>query len=98
MPFKDKVLGVDEYTDSIVVTGQCDILIYGLTSGTIKLQFKLQPSTELPSPDWWDFPNGTFSADAFQTVFVSGDGVKCRLLGVDNNAGVYVRIAKFLNT
>lgn len=91
----DKVLGVGESTDSITIFGNCDVIVEGLSSGSVKLQYKLTATTELPSPQWKDFPSGTFSSDVFKTVHIAGSQVEVRLTGVSNNAGVYVRIDSF---
>ena len=93
----DKVIGVGEASPEFLVVGYCDILASGITTGAIKLQYKLPPSTELPAPAWTDFPDGSYTADFYKTVFLSEHGVIMRLLGVANNAGVYVRIARYLN-
>lgn len=93
----DKVLATDESTGEILLVGKSDIIISGLTAGTIKLQYKLTPSTELPSPDWVDFPEASYTTDVFQTIFISEHGTLFRLTGVGNNAGAYVRLATFLN-
>lgn len=93
----DKLLGVGEECDEIIVIGQCDIVIHGLTSGSVKLQYKLTDSDEIPDNNFWDHPIGVFSGDVFKTIFVSSIGVKCKLVGVGNNSGTYVRISRHLN-
>lgn len=93
----DAVLGAGESSEGIVVVGQCDILVSGLTGGQVNLQYKLSKTPNLPSPDWTDFPEGSFTSDVYKTVFISEHGIKCRLTGVGNNAGVYVRLGRFLN-
>ena len=93
----DKVIGVDEASPSFLVVGNCDVLVQGLTSGSVVLQYKLTKTDELPSPAWTNFPDGVFTADTYKTVFISEHGVQCRLLGVSNNASVYVRLSRYLN-
>ena len=93
----DKVIGVDEASGAFLVVGNCDILVQGLTSGEVVLQYKLTKTTELPTPGWEQFPDGVFTADVYKTVFISEHGVQCRLQGVSNNADVYVRLSRFLN-
>ena len=92
----DAVLGANESTDDFLVVGLCDVIVDGLSSGGVTLQYKLQPSTALPSPAWTTFPEGEFTEDTYKTVFISEHGVKCRLTGVSNNAGVYGRLARHL--
>lgn len=93
----DKTLGVDEECDEIIVIGKCDIVVHGLTTGSVKLQYKLTETDELPSPTYWDHPIGEFTEDTFCTIFVSSVGVKCKLIGATNNDGVYVRLSRHLN-
>lgn len=94
----DKVLGANGESPPFFVIGNCDIIINGLTSGSVKLQYLLTETDELPVPAWTDYPEGTFSADIFKTIFISSTGVQCKFVGVSNNAGVYVRLSRFLNT
>jgi hypothetical protein len=93
----DAVLGVDESSPAFLVVGNCDVVVQGLTSGAVKLQYKLTKTAALPSPAWTDMPDSTFTVDTYKTIFISEHGVTCRLTGASNNAGVYVRLAKFLN-
>lgn len=93
----DAVLGVGEESPDFLVVGNCDICIQGLTSGAIQLQYKLTPTTALPAPTWKNFPDGTFTSDDYKTIFISEHGVQCKLSGVANNAGVYVRLSRYLN-
>lgn len=90
----DVVLGVGGTSPEIHVTGYCDLVIQGLTSGVVKLQYLLNKTAALPAPAWTDFPDGSFSANTFQTIFMSAIGVYFRLVGVANNAGVYVKVAR----
>jgi hypothetical protein len=93
----DAVLDVDESSPSFLAVGYCDIVVQGLSAGSVKLQYKLKPTTALPAPAWVDFPDGSFSADTYTTVFFSEHGVNLRLTGVGNNDTVYVRLASFVN-
>ena len=92
--YMDDVLGIGATSPEIHVTGYCDIVIQGLTSGSVKLQYLLSKTTELPAPVWTDFPDGSFTTDTFSTMFMSAVGVYFRFVGVTNNAGVYVKIAR----
>jgi hypothetical protein len=96
----EAILGVDESCAQFLITGKCDILVEGLTSGAVQLQYKLPKSTVKTAPAWtaWPGTGGTFTADAYKTVFLSEHGVLCRLTGVSNNNGVYVRIGRYNNT
>lgn len=89
----DKILGLNEYTDEIYLIGNCDICIQDLSAGSVKLQYKLRKTDVLTDPQWTDFPEGSFVSNTFTTVFISDYGVKCRLVGVGNNVGVYVRLS-----
>jgi len=93
----DAVLGVGDTSPEFHVVGYCDLVIQGLTSGAVKLQYLLDKTTALPSPAWTDFPDGSFSTNIFNTVFLSQHGVYMRFVGVANNAGTYVKIAWHLN-
>lgn len=93
----DAVLGIGESSPDFLLTGNCDIIVQGLTAGAVKLQYRLTPTAALPAPAWADFPDGNFTADTYQTIFISEHGVNFKLVGVANNAGVYVRMAKFMN-
>jgi hypothetical protein len=86
--------------DGFVITGQCDIVIEGLTSGSVKFQYKLPPvpgSAAGHANVWTDFPEGEFTADTYKTVFISEHGVTGRLYGNGCNDGVYVRLARYNN-
>ena len=93
----DSVLGVGESSPSMLLVGNCDVVVSGLSAGAVKLQYLLTPTTALPSPAWTDFPDGSFTEDIYKTIFVSEHGVQFRFTGVANNAGVYVRLARYLN-
>jgi len=93
----DKILGVNESSPSFLIVGNCDIVVSGLSAGAVKLQYKLPPTAVLTEPAWTDFPNKSFTADTYSSIFVSEHGVQMRLTGVSNNAGVYVRLARYLN-
>jgi len=94
MDYIDVVLGANESSNKFHVTGYCDVIISGLTSGAVKLQYLLHPTVALPVPAWTDFPDGSFSTNLFSTIFLSSHGVYFRWVGVSNNAGVYVKIAR----
>lgn len=93
----DKIIGVGESTDPLLMVGYCDFLIQGLASGSVKLQYLLKPTAVLTAPTWTDFPGMSYTADTYKTVFISEHGTKLRLTGVANNTGVYCRLARFLN-
>lgn len=93
----DDVLGVGDSSPSMLLVGKCDLIISGLSSGAVKLQYLLTPTTALAAPAWTDFPDGSFTEDIYKTIFVSEHGVQFRFTGVANNAGVYVRLARYLN-
>jgi hypothetical protein len=93
----DAELDENDSSPSFLAVGYCDVVISGLTSGSVKLQYLLKPTTALPSPAWTDMPEGSFSADTYTTLFFSEHGVNLRLTGVSNNDGVYVRMASFVN-
>lgn len=88
----DATLGAGESTGAFLVIGMCDLWISGLTSGSVKLQLQFPGDSS-----WRDVPDGSFTTDTYKTIFISEHGVKCRLTGVSNNAGVYARLGKFLN-
>jgi len=93
----DAVLAAGEESVPFMVVGNCDILVSGLTAGSVALQYKLTPTTALPDPQWTLFPEGTFTTDIYKTVFISEHGVLCKLVGQGNNAGTYVRLSRYLN-
>lgn len=92
----EATLGTGDASPGFLVVGNCDILVEGLSSGSVKLQYKLPPSVIKESPAWTDFPGGEFTADIYKSVFISEHGVELRLLGVGNDE-CYVRIARYLN-
>lgn len=93
----DTILAANASSAAFLTVGYCDIVISGLTSGSVKLQYKLPPTAVLTAPAWTDFPDGSFTEDAYRTIFVSEHGVQMRLTGVSNNANVYVRLARYIN-
>jgi hypothetical protein len=92
----DAALGVNASSASFFAAGYCDLIVQGLSAGAVKLQYKLSPTTALPSPAWVDFPDGSFSADTYTTLFFSEHGVRLRMTGVSNNDGVYVRVSSYV--
>lgn len=99
MSYTDKTLTAGGETPAFTIIGNCDILIKGLTAGSVKLQYLLPPSTENPSPTWEDWPSsdGEFTEDGWSTVFLSESNIRFKLVGSSNNAGAYVRFGRFLN-
>lgn len=92
----EATLATGDASPEFLVVGNCDILIEGLSAGSVKLQYKLPPSTIKPTPAWTDFPGGEFTVDTYKSVFISEHGVTMRFLGVGNDS-CYVRIARYLN-
>jgi len=66
-------------TSAISLIGRCDILIEGLTAGTVSLQY-ISPNTKL----FVDMPRASYTTDTYTAVFFSTNR-KCRLKGTDNN-------------
>lgn len=97
MHFSDSILGTNGASSPFLAVGYCDICIQGLTSGAVKLQYLLPPTMLLPTPTWADFPDGSYTEDTFETIFISQHGVHVRFLGVSNNGSVYVKIARHNN-
>lgn len=95
--YVDGVLGVGGSTEGMVVIGQCDVSVQGLTTGAVKLMYKPGRTTALPTPVYVDFPDGSFTSDTYVTIFMSDDQTHFKLVGVGNNAGVYVKISRSLN-
>ena len=93
----EAILAANAASPEFLIVGQCDVLVEGLTAGEVQLQYKLPVTTLKPVPTWTDFPDGAFAADTYKTVFISEHGVLMRLQGVANNAGVYVRLSRYLN-
>lgn len=94
MNYMDVVLGANGESPEIHVTGYCDIVIQGWTSGSVKLQYLLDKTVAMPEPVWTDFPDGSFSENTFKTIYLCSHGVYFKFVGVANNAGVYVKIAR----
>lgn len=103
---KDALLDADGVMEDMILNGECDILIRGLTSGSVKLQYKLSPANNIngdgvtTAHDWEDWPvagEGIWTADTYETVYISEHGPLFRLVGVGNNSGVYVRMARHTN-
>lgn len=87
--FTANTLGVNEEGDALILEGESDLWIIGLTSGTIQLQVKFPGEAAYKNA-----PEGTFTADVMKTIGQGEHGVWYKLIGVSNNAGVYVRLAK----
>ena len=90
--FMEDIIGGVEESEEFTLTGNCDIWVSGITSGSVKLQIKFKGSSI-----WRDVPYEEYDEDTFKTIFVSESGVKGRLVGVSVNTGVYVRLARFMN-
>jgi hypothetical protein len=88
--FLKATLGAGESSRYFLVNGNCDILISGLTAGSVKLEALFQGEV---API--DLPGGSFNADIFETIFISEDQVRLRFTGVGNNAGVVVRFGRY---
>lgn len=88
----EDTLDVDGTSSEFLVVGNCDIWVSELTTGSVSLELKFPKSNT-----WRTVPNATYSSDSMDTIFISEHGVKCRFTGSSNNAGVYVRLARFLN-
>ena len=95
--YVDEVIGVNGETAPFVAKGMCDVIVQGLSSGAVKLQYMVRPTVAMPSPTWKDFPDGSFAADTMQTLFLSSSFIKVKLVGVSNNANVYCRIDREVN-
>lgn len=95
MNYVEGVLDAGESTqEGFIISGNCDVIVEGLTAGSIKLQYKLRPSPLNASPAWADFPDGEFSADTFKSLYISSSGVYGRLTSSGGNDGVYVKLAR----
>jgi hypothetical protein len=95
MNYVEGVIDAGESTaGGFIISGNCDVVVEGLTAGSIKLQYKLRPSPLNASPDWKDFPDGSFTEDTFKTLYISSAGVYGRLTSDGGNDGVYVKISR----
>jgi hypothetical protein len=97
MTYMDDIIGVGESSPEFLAIGYCDVCIQGLSAGAVKIQYKLPATPVLTAPAWTDFPDGSFTADFFQTIFFSQHGVYIKFVGVANNANVYVKAARHNN-
>jgi len=93
----DKFLDGTDETDPIKLVGYCDIIIQGMESGTVTLQYKLKKTDVLDSPEWFPHPNGIFTEDTAKTVFISDYGNQYKLTSVGTNAETYARLSYFIN-
>lgn len=93
----DKFLSGADETDSIKLVGNCDIIIQGMESGSVTLQYKLKKTDVLVSPTWEIHPNGIFTENTAKTVFISDYGNRYKLVSVDTNAETYARLSYFIN-
>jgi hypothetical protein len=75
----------------IALYGNCDVLISGLLTGAVKMQVLLPGETT-----WIDAPGINFTESVWKTLYISEHGVRARLVGVANTAGVYYRISREL--
>jgi hypothetical protein len=90
---EDTITGV-EASDELLLVGNCDVWISGITGGSVKLQLKFPGAGQT----WRDVPDEEYTADTWKTIFISEHGVFFRLLGVSATGSVYTRLARFLNT
>ena len=93
MAYTQATLGANESTDPFILVGTCDIWIDNLNSGAVKLQIR-----HGAGGSWKDVPDASYTSDVFKTIFISEDQVYGRLTGVSNNAAVYARLGRYLNT
>jgi hypothetical protein len=92
MIYVEDTLSVDGEGSEFSLIGNCDVWISGLTSGSVTLKIKFPRSTT-----WRDVPDATFTQDTWKTIFISESGVQGKLVGSNNNDGVYVRLARYSN-
>jgi hypothetical protein len=91
--YMEDTIGGVEASDEFLLVGNCDIWVSGRTSGSVKLQIKFPGAGKI----FQDVPGESYAVDTSKTIFISEHGVMGRLVGVSCNAGVYVRLARFLN-
>lgn len=72
----DNLLAANASSTAFLAVGYCDIVISNLTSGSVKLQYKLPPTAVLTAPAWTDFPDGSFTENVYRTIFFSEHGVQ----------------------
>lgn len=92
MSYTDETLGANESSERFMIVGSCDAWIMGLTSGAVNIEVKFPGSST-----WTTMPGGSFTEDTLKTIYMSEHGVYFRFTGVSNNAGVYVRFARYKN-
>lgn len=97
MTYMEAVLTANSSSSAFLAIGYCDVCIQGITAGAVKIQYKLPKTVLLTNPAWTDFPDGSYTADMFQTIFFSQHGVEIRFTGVGNNAAIYVKAARHNN-
>ncbi len=93
----DKFLEGTDETDPIKLIGYCDIVIQGMTSGTVTLQYKLKKTDILIAPTWENHPTGEFTENVSKTIFISDFGNEYKLVSSGTNAETYVRLSYFAN-
>jgi len=87
----DNYLATDGTGDKFPAIGACEFIIQGLTSGYVKIQYLVPKTNLLTEPEWADYPGLIFIADTYRKISLSEEGVYFRVVGVGNNANVYVR-------
>ena len=83
---------VSETTD-FELAGYCDIWILGLTSGSVELQVKFPDEETFRA-----YPDGLFTSDIANSIFISEKGVMGKLVATATNDGTYLRISRHFNT
>ena len=90
--FIESTITANESSDAFLIIGNCDIWVSGLTGGAVQLEVLFPHQTE-----WLPMPEELYTTSTFKTIFISEDGVRCRLTGVGATGSVYCRLARFLN-
>jgi hypothetical protein len=91
--YMEDTLATGATSAEFMLIGNCDIWVSGLLAGSVKLQLRFPLSST-----WRDVPDGSYTVDTMKTIFISESGVIFRLVGSGNTAGVYVRLARYINT
>lgn len=86
--YVDGLLTSGGISEDFMMRGACDIWVFNLTAGSVKLQVKFKNTS------WMDAPDGSFTEDTMRTIGLSEDQVLFRLVGVGNNTDVYFRLAR----
>ena len=62
----DEYIGNGGASAAFPAVGVVDLIVQGLTTGSVKVQYKVLKTDLLTNPSWIDYPGMTFSGDTYR--------------------------------